>query len=105
MDVQTDAARPQFETVTLEKPIRRGDQVIEKLTLKKPMGGELRGLNLVQITQLDVNCLHKLLPRICTPAVIEADVADMDPADLLACAVEVAGFFLTKAQSTDSLET
>lgn len=97
--------RPKFATVDLDQPIERGEQAIAKLTLKKPMGGELRGLNLVNLTQLDVNSLHKLLPRICTPAISEQDVQGMDPADLLACAAEVAGFFLTTQQMADSPPT
>lgn len=98
MEETTTSGRPKFATVDLDEAIVRGEERITRLTLRKPMGGELRGLNLMNLTQLDVTSLHKLLPRICTPAISEQDVQNMDPADLLACAVEVGGFFLTTQQ-------
>lgn len=104
-DTNAQTGRAKFATVDLDQAIERGEQMISKLTLRKPMGGDLRGLNLVNLTQLDVNSLHKLLPRICTPAIAEMDVQGMDPADLLACAAEVAGFFLTTQQLADSPQT
>lgn len=100
------APTPYYATVELEKPIVRGDQEIRSLRIRKPKSGELRGLKLVELTQFDVNCLHTLLPRIADPLVTPQDVAEMDPADLLACAAEVGGFFLTKRQLREaSLET
>ena len=42
---------PIIETVTLDTPLKRGEQLIEKVTLRKPMSGELRGLSLNDILQ------------------------------------------------------
>ncbi|WP_282244893.1 phage tail assembly protein [Stenotrophomonas sp. PS02300] len=82
----------------LETPIRRGDQVISSLTLRKPDAGTLRGIKLADLLQMDVGALTTLLPRISTPTLTAADAAKLDPVDLVAIATEVGNFFLTKAQ-------
>lgn len=84
------------EPVTLENPIKRGDQVIDKITLRKPKAGELRGLALIDIANLDVIAMQKLLPRISAPTLTEQDVAELEPGDLLALGGEIAGFFARK---------
>lgn len=95
----------QSVTVDLDVAIKRGDQEIEKLLLRRPMGGALRGLKLLDLMQLDVVTLETILPRISTPAITQAEAQGLDPADKLACATEVAGFFLTKAQLAAFQET
>jgi hypothetical protein len=85
------------ETVTLDSPIVRGETTIEALTIRKPMSGELRGVSLVELMQMDVLALRKVLPRITTPALTDIEVGRMDPADLVQCGVVVTGFLLTKA--------
>ncbi len=83
--------------ITLETPITRGDSEIKEVTLRKPGSGELRGINLTDLLQMNVNALHKVLPRISSPSLTEADVAKLDPADLTDMASEVAGFLLKKS--------
>lgn len=97
--------RPQFADIDLDVPIPRGDTPIAKLTLRRPMGGALRGLKFLDLMQLDVVTVETLLPRISTPAITLAEAVALDPADKLACATEVAGFFLTKAQLAAFQET
>ncbi len=87
---------PALETVDLDTPVVRGNQIIQTVTLRKPKAGALRGLSIVALSQLDVNALQKLLPRISTPTLTEADVANMEPEDLVALGVKVAGFLLQK---------
>lgn len=91
----TDSA---FSNIHLDSPISRGDQVIRILQLRKPNAGELRGIKLADLLQMDVGALSVLLPRISNPAMTAADVAKLDPADLVSIASEVGGFFLSKAQ-------
>lgn len=83
--------------VELDEPIKRGEQIVDTITLRRPKAGELRGLSLVDLAQMDVVSLQRVLPRISVPTLSEADVAAMCPADLLALAVELAGFFQRKA--------
>jgi hypothetical protein len=86
--------------VTLNTPITRGEQKIEKITMRKPMSGELRGANLTDLLQMDVNALHKVLPRITDPMLTEAEVAALDPADLVQCGAMVMGFLLSKGKTS-----
>ncbi|WP_314103073.1 phage tail assembly protein [uncultured Stenotrophomonas sp.] len=89
---------PQPGVIELESPIRRGDQVISSLTLRKPDAGTLRGIKLAELLQMDVGSLTMLLPRISTPTLTAADAAKLDPVDLVSIATEVGNFFLPKAQ-------
>ena len=84
--------------IPLDQPIVRGEQTITELKVRKPGAGELRGLKLADLLQMDVTALATLLPRISSPALTTADVNAMDPADLLAVGQEVQVFFLPKAQ-------
>lgn len=89
-------------TVTLDEPIKRGDQTISQITLRRPRAGELRGVSLMDLAQLDVAALTKVLPRISLPTLTENDVSNLDPADLLALGAELAGFFQRKADRAAS---
>lgn len=91
-------ARPKFVTVPLEVPIERGDGKIESLQLRRPDAGSLRGLSLAELIKMETGAVAKLLPRITTPALIDAEVEALDPADLFACAVEVTSFFMTREE-------
>jgi len=82
--------------VVLDTPIKRGNTTIDRITLRKPAAGELRGLHMANLLQMDVASLMKLLPRISTPGVTEPEAAAMDPADLMACGAKISGFLLQK---------
>ncbi|HHQ4468326.1 phage tail assembly protein [Aeromonas sobria] len=84
------------KTVTLDQAIQRGETTITEIQLRKPKAGEMRGLNMADVLQMDVNALTKLLPRITTPILTEVEIGNMDPADLLQLGSEVAGFLMRK---------
>ena len=84
-------------TVVLDEPIKRDKYEIKEVSVRKPQSGELRGLNLIDLANLNVIALHKVLPRITTPTLTEQEVQKMDPADLLSLGVEVAAFLAKKA--------
>lgn len=92
----TDTVDP--NTITLDYPIQRGEQVIAAIKLRKPNAGELRGIKLVELLQIDVSAVAALLPRITEPTLTAADVNKLDPADLVAIGTLAAGFFVPKAQ-------
>lgn len=99
-DKAIEAAKPQtptFASITLDSPISRGDQTIEKLTLRKPSTGELRGIALADLLRLDVGALHVVLPRITSPTLTPQDVSQIDLSDLAAIGGEIVGFFMSKA--------
>jgi hypothetical protein len=95
-------AAPLSRPVILDEPITRGEQVIDRVTLRKPRAGELRSVALMDLAQLDVLALQRVLPRISQPTLTEADVAALCPADLLALGAELAGFFERKADKAPS---
>ena len=88
---------PTTKTITLDTPLKRGDQAITSVTLRKPSSGELRGLNLTDLLQMDVNALKKVLPRITSPILTEQDIDSLDPADLVDLGSSVALFLVKKA--------
>lgn len=91
---------PTTETITLDHPIQRGDQQITAITLRKPMAGELRGVNLMAVMQMDVAAAITLLPRITSPSLTTQEVERLDPADLLQLTSTVTSFLLPKSAST-----
>ncbi|WP_372450166.1 phage tail assembly protein [Paraburkholderia aspalathi] len=82
---------------TLDTPVVRGNQTIERVTLRRPKSGELRGVSLSDLVSLDVSALSRVLPRISSPTLTEQDVANIDPADLVQLGGIFAGFLMTKA--------
>jgi hypothetical protein len=101
-EVTTTAKELPPYSVQLDEPIKRGDQVIDVITLRKPKAGELRGLSLTELLNLDVAALSKLLPRISQPTLTEHDISQLDPVDLVALGAEAVGFFVPKAAKADS---
>lgn len=90
------------ESITLDTPIQRGEQTITDVSLRKPSAGELRGLSLTDLLQMDVAALQKVLPRITTPTLTEQDVGRMDPADLVQLGGTVAGFLVPKSARAEA---
>lgn len=88
--------------VELDEPIVRGNTTITEVELRKPMSGELRGVTLSDILNLDVNALRKVLPRITTPTLTDIEVGRMDPADLLEIGGKVASFLLRKSVKAEA---
>ncbi|MFL7962068.1 phage tail assembly protein [Pseudomonas kielensis] len=89
-------------SVTLDTPIIRGKTLIDSITLRKPQAGELRGVHLVELLNMDVATLIKILPRISNPSITAPEAAGMDPADLLACGGKISGFLLQKSVKADA---
>ena len=99
--IKTDTAELPDHTIVLQTPLMQGSKKIDRITLRKPATGELRGLNLQEVLSLDVNALEKLIPRISSPTLTKADVALMDPADIVQVGTEITGFFVTTARKTE----
>jgi hypothetical protein len=91
-----------LETITLYNPINRKDNPIDEIQLRRPASGELRGLNLADVLQLEVDSLVTLLPRITLPSLTKQEVEALDPADLLQLGGGVSRFFLPQEKTPDS---
>ena len=94
---------PVFKTITLDTPLTRGETEITEIQIRKPKVGELRGVSLSQLMQMDVSELTKIMPRITQPTLTAEEIQNMDPADLIQVAIEVAYFLAPKALKTESL--
>lgn len=103
----TDAVDPRLSPpVDLDTPVQRGDQSIASLRVRKPFGGELRGgVSLVDLGQLDVDALIKVLPRITVPPITAHEAGQLEASDLLALGAELSNFLLPKAARPDSPAT
>ena len=91
-------------TVKLDEPIKRGEKLINEIQLRRPKSGALRGLSLINVANMEASTLLKLLPRISEPALTEHDINNMDPSDLTALGMEVAGFLPQKSMMADFQE-
>ncbi|KFL46051.1 hypothetical protein IL54_1464 [Sphingobium sp. ba1] len=87
---------PQMATVTLDAPIITGDITIDQVKIRKPQAGELRGLSLSALLNLDYAALENLLPRITIPTLTKAQIMAMDPSDFTQLGSEVMDFLLPK---------
>jgi hypothetical protein len=93
-ELDTQATPKTEETVTLTQPIRRGTVIIDTLTIRKPKPLNLRGMKVVDILQLDVDCIVTLAQRVATPPLTDVEARNLDPADLTKIGVAVQGFFV-----------
>ncbi|ATI81453.1 phage tail assembly protein [Sphingobium yanoikuyae] len=93
----TDATTIDLRTVTLDTPVMRGEQTIASLQVRKPHGGELRGLSLSALLNLEYVALETLLTRVTIPPLIKQEVASLDPSDLIQLGSEIMDFLLPKA--------
>lgn len=89
-------------TITLNTPLTRGDKQITAVELRKPNAGALRGLSLLSIGQMDIDALTRLAPRITSPALTEAEMRQLDIADLFQIGQEIAVFLLPNAAPATS---
>lgn len=87
-----------LKTIELDEELTIGDQKITSLQIRRPKSGELRGLSLASLGQMNVDELLKLLPRITIPTLPAPIAAELDTADLMAIAEAVTDFLLTKRQ-------
>lgn len=88
--------------IPFETPIPRGDTLLGGVTLRKPDAGALRGIILSDLVRMEATAVMTLLPRITEPPLLPHEVSKMDPADLMACAVEVANFLLPRSLKPES---
>ena len=96
------ADNPNLKTVELDDPISRGNGVIESVDVRKPSAGELRGGALMDVAQMDVLALRKVLPRITNPSLTDAEIGQLSLADMMHFGVILSAFLLTKRQKADS---
>lgn len=94
----TQASPPTTTEITMVEPIQRESGSIEKLTLRKPCAGELRGLKIGDLITGETTAVLTVLPRIVEPVLTPPEINGLSCEDLAEIAGTIAGFFLTPAQ-------
>ena len=91
--------------VVLITPIIRKSGDVKEVSVTETMkhAGSLRGLKLYDVMMSDVDSLIKLLPRVTSPALTEAEVSMMDVRAFGSLAKEVADF-LAPSSETNTTE-
>lgn len=98
----TDSAKPMFKTVDLEEPLVRGEDKHTSIQLRRPGGGELRGVDLISLYRMDVVAVSKVVPRISSPVVAGPEFMAMPAPDIAAICNAVSDFLLTKQQKAEA---
>jgi hypothetical protein len=88
-----------MRTVTLETPLKRGEQLITSVSIFAPAGtGWLRGVKLFDLAQMDTLSLTTVLPRITDPALTEPEIRNsLSAPDLFQIGAEVVDFLVPKS--------
>jgi hypothetical protein len=86
--------------VPLSTPIRVAGNEVTELDLRRPSAGELRGVKLLEVCQMETGAIIKVLARISTPMLSEQDAAGLDGADLMIIGTEIVAFFEPRATSS-----
>lgn len=82
-------------TVTFETPIKLGDEKIEKVTLREPKAGELRGIMMQALVGMEPGQLMTLLPRVTQPSLDPAVLEELPAVDFMQLSSAAVGFFFT----------
>lgn len=77
---------------TLAHPLKRGDQEMTQITLRKPGAGELRGIKLLDVMQMDVTAHAAIVPRISD--ITKDEFWQLEAEDLAEVMGSVVGFFV-----------
>lgn len=84
--------------ITLTEPVKIDGKDVSEIKLRKPMVGELRGLSMSSILQMDITTLSTLFERITMPPMSPDQIAKLDPADFTEMGVKALLFFAKKNQ-------
>ncbi|MEM7270752.1 MAG: phage tail assembly protein [Pseudomonadota bacterium] len=85
--------------VTLPQPIKVNGKTVKFIKLAEPTAGQMRGLMLSNVLQMETGTIIKLAPRITTPVLTEADVAALSPRNFAAVALGIVTLFIDPAEA------
>lgn len=88
--------------VVLSKPIKvQGGDPIEKVTVREPTTGELRGVRLSEVLAMDVNALLKIMPRVVMPYLTPVQIASLPLRDFTKLSSAFVGFFVDTGETAE----
>nr|WP_317893795.1 phage tail assembly protein [uncultured Sphingomonas sp.] len=94
-------ASPKVRRFKLDHNIVVAGEVVHKkgdtIAIRKPYGGEFRGVQIVPLSQLDYAQMEKIAPRITEPMLTKQIFAAMESDDILQFGGELMDFLLPTA--------
>jgi Phage tail assembly chaperone proteins, E, or 41 or 14 len=81
-------------TVKLSQPLAIDGKEVDHVVLHRPRPGELRGLSLISVLQMDFNTMIRLIPRVSEPSLNGCAVATMQVVDFVKFATEIVLLFV-----------
>lgn len=91
----------QIITVPLETPLDRAGGQLTELRFRKPVSGDLRGMSIAKLGQLDYDEQRKLLPRISLDTLIAEEVDRLSVADQLEISGVLTDFLVPKRRMAE----
>ena len=83
--------------IELKEPFKIGETEVRELVLRRPTPGDLRGLAVSQLANMDADTFYEFLPRIISPAMTEDQVIEhLDLAGLVKTMAAVSEFLQGK---------
>jgi hypothetical protein len=83
-----------MKTITLKKPLKRGETEITQFEMREPTAGELRGIRLTDLLNGDVEAVITVLPRITSPILQQHELAGLGAKDLGEISGQLMDFFV-----------
>jgi len=99
----TQSAHPETKTVTLSNAVTIDGKETRKIALRCPKTGELRGLMMASVLQMEAGAVMRLLSRITVPPMSEAQLADLPPVDFMEMTKAAIGFFVKADLEAETL--
>ena len=88
-----------LNSVTLVNPVEIDGKQVSEITLRKPMGGDLRGIALTDVLRMEMTALFKLLPRITQPSLTPQQLqTEIEAEDLTDLGTKTVLFFVRRKQ-------
>ncbi|WP_372053253.1 phage tail assembly protein (plasmid) [Tistrella mobilis] len=87
-------------TIRLDTPVTVDGVPTDQIVLTRPRIGQLRGVKLLDVYQMEVGAVAELISRTSTPVLDPAVIDGFDPADFTRLCVGLLGFFGSGSGST-----
>ena len=80
-------------TVKLSYPLTVGGAEVKQVVLHRPTPGELRGLMLTHVLQMEFNTMMRLIPRVSEPSLDEGTICGLNVIDFIKIATALVLLF------------
>ena len=83
-----------MKTIQLSRPIQQGDQTVDEIKLRDPKAGDMMGIKLSQVMNMDAAHCLPLLERINDNGLMQADLLGLHCFDLAELMGQLVDFFV-----------